>query len=120
MAEGFLRHLAGDRFEVSSAGVESTKVNLLAIKVMKEEGIDISGHKSKSIKEFLGHEFDYVVTVCDNAKQACPVFLGVAKKIHWDLKDPAIAQGTDEERLKVFRKIRDQIKAHILSFPNLP
>lgn len=116
MAEGFLRHLAGDRFEVFSAGVNPTQVNPLAIKVMAKVGIDISKHRSKSATEFLGQNFDYVITVCDNVKQTCPVFPGKYQKIHWDLEDPAQAQGTEEEKLKVFRKIRDQIKENILDF----
>lgn len=89
MAEGFLRHMAGDKFEVFSAGVKPTQVNPLAIKVMAEAGVDISKHRSKSVIEFLGKNFDYVITVCDNTKQTCPVFPGEHEKIHWDLEDPA-------------------------------
>jgi len=84
MAEGFLRHMAGDRFEVFSAGVKPAQVNPLAIKVMAEAGIDISKHRSKSVMELIGQQFDYIVTVCDNAKQTCPVFPGKHEKIHWD------------------------------------
>ena len=113
MAEGFLRHIAGDRFEVFSAGVKPTQVNPLAIKVMAEAGIDISEHRSKSAMEFLGQQFDYIITVCDNAKQTCPVFPGKHEKIHWDLEDPAEAQGSEEERMVVFRKIRDEIRKKI-------
>jgi len=113
MAEGFLRHIAGDRFEVFSAGVKPTQVNPLAIKVMAEAGIDISKHRSKSAMEFLGQQFDYIITVCDNAKQTCPVFPGKHEKIHWDLEDPAEAQGSEEERIVVFRKIRDEIRKKI-------
>lgn len=109
MAEGFLRHMAGDKFEVFSAGVKPTQVNPLAIKVMAEVGIDISKHISKSAMEFVGQQFDYVITVCDNAKQTCPVFPGNYVKIHWDLEDPAEAQGSEEEKLVVFRKTRDEI-----------
>jgi arsenate reductase len=116
MAEGFLRHMAGDKFEVFSAGVKPTQVNPLAIKVMVEVGIDISKHKSKSAMEFIGQQFDYVITVCDNAKQTCPVFPGKYDKIHWDLEDPAEAQGSEEERLAFFRRIRDEIKNNILAF----
>jgi len=116
MAEGFLRHMAGDKFEVFSAGVKPAQVNPLAIKAMAESGIDISGHRSKSAMEFIGEKFDYVITVCDNAKQTCPVFPGMYEKIHWDLEDPAIVQGTEEEKLNVFRKARDQIKECILGF----
>jgi len=110
MAEGFLRNMAGDRFEVFSAGVKPTQVNPLAIKVMAEVGVDISKHRSKSATEFIGQQFDYVITVCDNAQQICPIFLGKYEKIHWDLEDPAEAQGSEEERLVVFRLIRDEIK----------
>lgn len=120
MAEGLLRHLAGGKFEAFSAGVNPTQVNPLAIKVMAEIGIDISGHSSKSIGEFFGQKFDYVVTVCDNAKQTCPVFPGKYKKLHWDLQDPAGVQGIEEEKLKVFRRIRNQIKDNILKLLKLP
>ena len=116
MAEGFLRHIAGDRFEVFSAGVKPTQVNPLAIKVMAEAGIDISEHRSKSAMEFLGQQFDYIITVCDNAKQTCPVFPGKHEKIHWDLEDPAEAQGNEEERLSFFRRIRDEIKSMVNNF----
>jgi len=104
----------GDKFEVFSAGIEPTQVNPLAIRVMNEIGIDIARQRSKSVKEFLGQQFDYVVTVCDYAKQTCPVFPGKYEKIHWNLEDPAQAQGTEEEKLLIFRKVRDQIKENIL------
>ena len=113
MAEGFLRHMAGDRFEVFSAGVKPTQVNPLAVKVMAEAGVDISKHRSKSAMEFIGQQFDYIITVCDNAKQTCPVFPGKHEKIHWDLEDPAEAQGSEEERIVVFRTIRDEIRKKI-------
>jgi arsenate reductase len=113
MAEGFLQHMAGDRFEVFSAGVKPTQVNPLAIKVMAEAGVDISKHRSKSAMEFIGRQFDYIITVCDNAKQTCPVFPGKHEKIHRDLEDPAEAQGSEEERMVVFRKIRDEIRKKI-------
>jgi arsenate reductase len=116
MAEGFLQHFAGDKFEVFSAGIKPTQVNPLAIKVMAEAGVDISGHRSKSATEFIGQKFDYVITVCDNAKQTCPVFPGKYEKIHWDLEDPAITQGTEEEKLKVFREVRDKIKKYLVGF----
>jgi arsenate reductase len=93
MAEGFLKHIAGDKFEVFSAGVKPTIVNPMAMRVMAEVGIDISTHRSKSIMEFMGQKFDYVITVCDKAKQTCPVFPGKYEKIHWYLEDPAEAQG---------------------------
>jgi len=116
MAEGFLRHLAGDKFEVFSAGVKPTQINPLAVKVMAEVGIDISKHKSKSAMEFIGQQFDYVITVCDNAKQTCPVFPGHYEKLHWSLEDPAEAEGGEEERMVVFREIRDKIKQKIGDF----
>lgn len=116
MAEGLLRHLAGDKFEVFSAGVEPTQVNPLAMKVMDEIGIDISKQRSKSVREFLSQQFDYVVTVCDYARQTCPVFPGKYEKIYWNLEDPARAQGTEEEILLIFRKARNQIKENILKF----
>ena len=113
MAEGFLRHMAGDRFEVFSAGVKPTQVNPLAIKVMAEVDVDISKHRSKSAMEFIGQQFDYMITVCDNAKQTCPIFPGGYEKIHWDLKDPAEAQGSETERMVVFREIRNEIRQKI-------
>lgn len=116
MAEGFLRHLAGDKFEVFSAGVKPTQVNPLAIKVMAEVGIDISQHRSKSVTEFLGQKFNYVISVCDAARQACPVFPGKYKNIHWDLEDPAEVQGSEQEKLSTFRKIRDKIQDNIHKF----
>ena len=116
MAEGFLRNIAGDKFEVFSAGIKPTQVNPLAIKVMDEIGIDISKHRSKSVMEFIKQDFDYVITVCDNAQKTCPVFPGEHEKIHWDLEDPAAAEGSEKERLIVFRKIRDQIKNKISNF----
>ncbi len=91
MTEEFLQNMAGDKFEVFSAGVRPTQVNPLAIKVMAEAGVDISRHRSKSAMEFIGENFDYVITVCDNAKQTCPAFPGKYKKVHWDLEDPAVA-----------------------------
>ena len=113
MAEGFLRNMAGDRFEVFSAGVKPTQVNPLAIKVMAEVDVGISKHRSKSATEFIGQQFDYVITVCDNANQTCPIFPGKYEKIHWDLKDPAEAQGSEAERMVVFRAIRDEIRQKI-------
>jgi len=119
MAEGFLRHLGDDKFEVFSAGINPTEVNPLAIKVMNEIGVDISKHRSKSVREFLVQQFDYVITVCDNAKQTCPIFPGKYEKMHWTLEDPVLVQGTEEERLLTFRKVRNQIKENILEFLNL-
>jgi len=118
MGEGFMRHMAGNKFEVFSAGVEPTQVNPYAIKVMAEAGIDISSHKSKSVNEFLEQEFDYVITVCNHAKQVCPIFSGQYEKIHWDIEDPANAKGSEQEKLAFFRKIRDEIKEKCLEFLN--
>lgn len=115
MAEGFLRHMAGDRFEAYSAGVKPTAVNPLAIKVMAEIGIDISKHRSKSMMEFIDQSFDCVITVCGNAQKTCPVFPGEHKKVHWDLEDPVASEGNEEDKLKVFRKIRDEIKNNVLA-----
>ena len=108
-AEALLRHLANDRFEVASAGVSPTQVRPEAIAAMKEINIDISGHRSKSVDEFTGQEFDYVITVCDNAKEQCPIFPGNTQRIHWSFDDPAAAQGDEHARLVVFRRIRDEI-----------
>jgi arsenate reductase (thioredoxin) len=116
MAEGFLRHLGGDKFEVFSAGVKPTQVNPLTIKVMAEMGVDISSYRSKSVKEFIGQKFDYVITVCDNAKQTCPMFPGNSQKIHWNLDDPAEIEGAEEKKLIIFKKVRDQIRENISKF----
>ncbi|CUU06740.1 protein tyrosine phosphatase [Candidatus Thermokryptus mobilis] len=116
MAEGLLRHFGNDKFEVYSAGTNPSFVHPLAIEAMREIGIDISWHRSKSVMEFIGQNFDYVITVCDKAKESCPTFPGDVKRIHWSFEDPAEATGTKEERMKVFRKVREQIKEHILSF----
>ena len=116
MAEGLLRHIAADRFEVFSAGTKPTDIRPEAIKVMDEIGIDISGHYPKFVDQFIGQSFDYVVTVCDSAKEACPVFPGKAERLHWSFQDPAAVQGSDSERLSAFRKIRDEIRARIGNF----
>ena len=119
MAEGFLKHLAGDRFNVYSAGVDPTGVNRFAVKVMNEIGIDISKQRSKPVRELQSQQFDYVVTVCDNAKQECPIFPGSFKKVHWDIEDPAETLGIDEEIMKTFRAARDKIKLHVSNFAAL-
>ncbi|HPE63650.1 MAG TPA: arsenate reductase ArsC [Methanothrix sp.] len=113
MAEGLLRHLHGDRYEVFSAGTFPTEVHPLAIRAMAERGVDISGHRSKSLDEFRGAEFDLVVTVCDRAREACPFFPGGGKRVHQSFPDPAAAAGTEEERLCAFRDVRDAIEAWI-------
>lgn len=113
MAEGLLRHLAGERYEVFSAGTQATRVNPLAIKAMAEKGIDISQHTSDHIDNYMGLEFDYVVTVCDNANESCPYFPANKTKWHWSFEDPSAATGTEEERLAKFRAIRDQIEKRL-------
>ncbi len=116
MAEGLFRHLAGDRFEVASAGTKPSSVRPEAIQAMKEIGISLAGHRSKSVDEFLGKPVDYVITVCDNAKETCPVFPAGTSRMHWPFEDPpAPHDGTDEERLAVFRMVRDQMKARFTS-----
>lgn len=116
MAEGLLKNIAGERFEVQSAGTMASFVRPQAIAAMAEIGIDISGHRSKSVDEFLGTAFDYVLTVCDNAGANCPVFPGVAKRIHWGFDDPAEAKGNEEEILAVFRRVRDEIRDKLTEF----
>ena len=113
MAEGLLRDLAGNRFEVMSAGMEAAHVRPLAIRAMEEIGVDISGQESKALDRYLGESFDYVVTVCDAANEACPFFSGAQRRLHWSFEDPAAAEGSEEQRLAVFRNVRDQIKGRI-------
>lgn len=109
MAEGFLKHYGSDKYEVYSAGTKPSKVNEIAIKVMNEIGIDISHHKSQHLDEFKDIAFDYVITVCDNAKESCPLYLKVAKKLHWSFPDPPHNQEITEAVVDEFRKVRDQI-----------
>ena len=116
MAEGLLRNLGGDQFEVFSAGTEPSVVNPLAIEAMREMHIDISGHRSKSVEEFLGEEFDYVITVCDNAKEHCPIFSGNTQRLHWSFIDPAAAEGDEAARLAVFRRVRNEILQRLRLF----
>jgi arsenate reductase len=116
MAEGLLRDFADDRFEVASAGVSPTQVRPEAIAVMREIGVDISQHHSKSVDEFAGQEFDYVITVCDNANEQCPIFPGNTKRIHWSFEDPAAAVGDEQARLAVFRRVRDEIHQRLRLF----
>jgi arsenate reductase len=113
MAEAFLRQLAGARFEALSAGTDPKGLNPFAVQVMREAGIDISAQRSKGVQELLGQPVQYVVTVCANAKEKCPIFPATFKVMHWDLEDPAAAEGSDAEKLAVFRKIRDQIRERI-------
>jgi len=116
MAEGLLRAMGGDKFEVESAGTVASFVRPHAIAAMAEIGIDISGHRSKCLDEFLGTPFDHIITVCDNANQTCPAFPGKAQRTHWSLEDPAEVDGTEEEKLAAFRKIRDQLIIQIREF----
>jgi arsenate reductase len=113
IAEGYLRHVAGDEFEPLSAGIEPKGLNPLAVEAMKEIGIDISRQTSKDVREFLGQAIPYVVTVCDNAKARCPIFPHTYKFLHWSLEDPAVAAGSHEEKLAVFRRVRDEIAQRI-------
>jgi arsenate reductase len=114
MAEGLLRHLAGDRFEVFSAGTRPAGLNPNAVTAMAELGINIAGSRSKSVDEFAGEQFDYVFTVCDNAKEACPIFPGGGRRLHQSFEDPAAAPA--DEQLQVFRKVRDQIAGRLRAF----
>jgi arsenate reductase len=113
MAEGLLRHLGGGRFEAFSAGTEATQVRPLAVKAMAELGIDISGQQSKTLDRYLNESFDVVITVCDQANETCPVFLGAKKRWHWSFPDPSRATGTEDEQLAVYRRVRDAIRARI-------
>jgi arsenate reductase len=113
MAEGFLRHLASDRFEVASAGTEPTRVHPLAIRAMRETGIDIRAHRSKTVDGFLGDSWDYVITVCDDANERCPLFPGRTTRLHWSFEDPSQAPGSEDQRVGAFRRVRDQIHARV-------
>lgn len=116
MAEGLLRHLAGDRFDVASAGTQPVGLNPGAVEAMKELGINILAHRSKHLAEFLDTRFDFVITVCDRAKEACPVFPNAAARLHWSFDDPAAARGSREEKMAVFRRVRDEIAERISQF----
>jgi arsenate reductase len=116
MAEGLLRSLGGDKFEVVSAGTKPSAVRPEAIAVMSELGIDIANHRSKHIREFDGQHFDYVITVCDHANESCPIFPGETKRIHWSFPDPAAVQGSEAERLAAFRGVRDALAASFRAF----
>ena len=115
MAEGLLRAWAGDRFEAHSAGVEATEVRPLAVRAMAELGIDIAGQSSKRLDTYVGERFAYAITVCDEAREACPFFPGAERQLHWSFDDPSSATGTEDERLAVFRRVRDEIGARIRS-----
>ena len=116
MAEGILRHDGGDAFEAESAGMRPGSVRPEAIQAMREIEIDISGHRSKSVDEFTGQEFDYVITVCDNANESCPVFPGRTERIHWGFDDPAAVEGDEAARMAVFRRVRDEIREKLAGF----
>ena|SRR5258708_6796741 len=116
MAEGLFRAFGEDRWEVFSAGTNPSIVRPEAIAVMSELGIDLSGHRSKHVREFDGQRFDYVITVCDNANESCPVFPGTIQRIHWSVPDPAAVQGSEAERLAAFRRIRDVLADAIRAF----
>jgi arsenate reductase (thioredoxin) len=115
MAEGLLRHLAGDKFEAMSAGTKPVGLNPLAVRAMRERGIDISSQRSKHVAEFEGHAIQFVITVCDNAREACPLFPGAIVSLHWGLPDPAAVSGADEQKLEAFRRVRDEVEARIKS-----
>jgi arsenate reductase len=116
MAEGWLRHLAGDQFEVVSAGTHPVGLNPYAVNAMHEVAIDISNHMSERVDPYLGQAFDYVITVCDRAAETCPVFPGASSLLHWSFEDPAKAKGTYEQQMAVFRNIRDEIADRIRRF----
>jgi arsenate reductase len=118
MAEGLLRHDAGDRFEVESAGTAPSHVRPEAIAVMRELGIDLSGHRSKHLAEFTGQAFDYVLTVCSHANEVCPVYPGHTIRLHREFQDPAASDGAEDERLALFRRVRDEIRAYLRTFPS--
>jgi len=113
MAEGLLRRLGGDRFEVASAGTEARGVNPLAVRVMAEIGIDLRGHTSKTLDRFVGEPWDAVITVCDAANESCPVFPVASQRLHWGFDDPSAATGSEEQRLAVFRRVRDEITGRV-------
>ena len=116
MAEGLFRHEGGDRYEVFSAGTRPSLVRPEAIAVLAEIGIDISGQRSKSVDEFAAQPLDLVITVCDNAKEACPMFPGRTRRLHWPFEDPAGIEGSEDERKAAFRRVRDQIRHRIQAF----
>jgi arsenate reductase len=120
MAEGILRHFGGERFEVYSAGTEPAGVNPLAIRAMQEAGIDISGHSSKSVNEFVGRHFDYVITVCDQANESCPVFPGDPQRIHWSFPDPSAVEGSGDARYRAFERTARELTARLRTWIQLP
>ncbi|MEO8393081.1 MAG: arsenate reductase ArsC [Chloroflexota bacterium] len=113
MAEGLLRHLNGERVEVFSAGSKPSRVNPYAIETMRQRGIDISGQRSKHLSEYLNQPFDFVITVCDQAAETCPIFPGSAQRIHWSFPDPAAVEGSDDEILAAFEQVRDDLEGKL-------
>lgn len=120
IAEAFLRSLAGDRFDVASAGTEATRVHPLAIRAMADVGVDMSRHTSKILDPLVEQPWDYVITVCDAADEACPVFPRISNRLHWSFEDPSQASGNEDERLEVFRRVRDQIMRRITDWITCP
>ncbi len=120
MAEGLLRQYAGDQIEVASAGTEPGVVHPLAVRAMQEIGIDISGARSKPVEEFLGQDFDYVITVCDRANETCPIFPGDPERIHWSFPDPSAVDGSEAERLRAFVDVRTQLALRLRTWLQLP
>ena len=121
MAEGLLRQLAGDRFEVASAGTEATRVHPLAIRAMRDMGFGISLHTSKTVDSLLDRPWDYVITVCDSANERCPLFPGRTIRLHWSFDDPSQSTGTEDERLDTFRRVRDEIRTRLGAWlPTIP
>jgi arsenate reductase len=116
MGEGLLRSLSKGAIEAHSAGTHPSRLNPLAIEAMREVGIDISGHRSKSVEEFAGQRFDVVITVCDRARESCPIFPGAPERLHWSYPDPAAADGSHEEKLRAFRDVRDDLRLKLQSF----
>lgn len=116
MAEGLLRSMAGDRFEAGSAGTEKTSVNPLAVRAMAELGIDISSHTSKRYEDLMPPAWDYVITVCDDANERCPIVPGSVKRLHWSFEDPSRATGDEGQRLAVFRRVRDEIQERLTAW----
>lgn len=119
MAEALLRHIGGDTFEVFSAGTEATRVHSLAVQAMANVGLDIALARSKHLNEYLGQNFDYVITVCDSANESCPIFPGDPQRIHWSFPDPSAVQGSDEERLKAFEKVASEINIRLRTWVQL-
>jgi len=116
MAEAFLRRYGNDSFDAFSAGLEASEINPYTIKVMEEKGVKLDGQFSKNLDKYLKDQFDFLITVCSKAEEKCPFFPGVSVRLHWPLEDPAAVEGSDEEKLAVFRKVRDQIESKIIDF----